>query len=152
MSINIKDNKQDTRHTKSSCDHCPEVERARKLMESKNTDKLFLDTLNLLNYSIVSQDICNILKYYNSNKQCPCQTCLLKTCCSEDCDKKIKLLRGTKIMLEQENFYRVRDLYSKGTNSKDSIERRSLDELQRELYNENMIYEHEMNKYKKRKK
>jgi hypothetical protein len=149
MSININQQR---------CKRCPETEKIKRNATARLDKSKLAYQLNLLELTIAEGATCWILKYFKSPTECPCMTCLLKVCCSEDCAEKIKVLRKTQELIKQENteakqwgVIETKHL-PKGTKIKGFTSESSMEEIQESLHARNMKHERESQKYKKRRK
>ena len=149
MSINIE----------KRCKRCPEIEKIKRSASAcldKSKLKYQLESLELL---LTEGTTCWILKYFKYPAACPCTTCLLKVCCSEDCAEKIKVSRKAKELIKQTYNTEARQLgyngtkyLPKGTKIKGFTTTDSMEEIQDSLRARNAKHERETQKYKKRKK
>jgi len=150
MSININQQR---------CKRCPEIDKIKRSATARLNKSKLAYQLSLLELSICEGTTCWILKYFNSSAECPCTTCLLKVCCSEDCAEKIKALRKSQELIKQENNPTAgpwgligTNSLTKGTKIKNSTMEKSMEEIQESLRVRNAQYEKETQKYKKRRK
>jgi hypothetical protein len=156
MSINITSN---TRTQSERCKRCPEIEKIKRTATARLDKSKLAYQLNLLELTLAQGTTCWILKYFNSPAECPCTSCLLKVCCSEDCAEKIKVLRKANELIKQASGPEVTQWGVFGTNSspkgtkiKGSAITDSMQEIQDSLRAKNMKHERETQKYKKRRK
>jgi hypothetical protein len=160
MSINITDLKdQKIISLEKRCKRCPEIDKIKRSAAACLDKSRLIYQLNSLELTLAEGATCWILKYFNSPAACPCTTCLLKVCCSEDCAEKIKALRKVKELIKQENNTEAtewgligRKNLPKGTKIKDSAVTSSMEEIQKSLHAINTKHERETQKYKKRRK
>jgi len=156
MSININSN---TRPQSERCKRCPVIDNIKRSADARLDKNRLMYQLYSLELTIAEGTTCWILKYFKSPAECPCTTCLLKVCCSEDCAEKIKVSRKAKELIKQTYNTEARQLgyngtkyLPKGTKIKGFTTTDSMEEIQDSLRARNAKHERETQKYKKRKK
>lgn len=160
MSINITDLKaQKIISLEKRCKRCPEIDKIKRSAAACLDKSKLLYQLTSLELTLTEGATCWILQYFKSPAACPCTTCLLKVCCSEDCAEKIKVLRKAKELIKQENNTEAtewgligRKNLPKGTKIKGFTTTDSMEEIQDSLRARNAKHERETQKYKKRRK
>ncbi len=153
MSPHIKHQKiQFAKNSVKRCKTCPEVERAyrkaKQIYSDKSVHSVFHDLFSI-DAALTEVTACQILKYFSSPTKCPCPTCMLKVCCSEDCAEKIKAMREVSELIRNDNTGAKATKQKKG---KPYSAASSMEDIQESLRTRVKKQDKETQKYKRRRK